>query len=154
MTDRRRFLKLGLVGTAGVLAGCSPAEQDRQQTAATGSGPVGPIVLSTWIHGLAANQKAWAVLEDRGSILDAVEKGVAVIESDFTNRSVGLGGFPDRDGIVTLDACIQDHDGRAGAVAFIQRFEHPISIAVPSWSAHRIHVGGFRCRKMGIGERV
>ena len=131
MTDRRRFLKLGLVGTAGVLAGCSTAEQDGQRTAATGSalGPGGPIVLSTWIHGLPANQKAWSVLEGKGSVLDAVEQGVAVVESDRTNRSVGLSGLPDRDGIVTLDACIQDHDGKAGAVAFIQRFDHPISIA-------------------------
>jgi len=131
MTDRRHFLKLGLVGTAGVLAGCSQAEQDGQQTAVPEPvlGPGGPIVLSTWIHGLAANQKAWSVLEDNGSVLDAVEKGVAIVESDFTNRSVGLGGLLDRDGKVTLDACIQDHDGRAGAVAFIQRFEHPISIA-------------------------
>lgn len=52
-----------------------------------------------------------------------------VVESDFSNRSVGLGGMPDRDGIVTLDACIQDHDSRAGSVAFVQGFEHPISIA-------------------------
>lgn len=62
-------------------------------------------------------------------MLDAVEQGVAVVESDFDNRSVGLGGRPDRDGKVTLDACLQDHDGRAGAVAFVQRFEHPIQIA-------------------------
>jgi len=129
MTDRRRFLKLGLVGTAGVLTGCSAAEQGENRTTATGSGPVGPIVLSTWVHGIAANERAWSILKGKGSVLDAVEQGVAVVESDFTNRSVGLGGLPDRDGIVTLDACIQDHDGRAGAVAFIQLFEHPISIA-------------------------
>lgn len=78
---------------------------------------------------MAANAKAWEVLSAGGNVLDAVEQGVAVVESDLTNRSVGLGGMPDRDGHVTLDACIQDHEGRAGAVAFVQRFEHPISIA-------------------------
>ena len=62
-------------------------------------------------------------------MLDAVEQGVMVVESDMSNRSVGLGGLPDRDGHVTLDACIQDHDCRAGSVAFLEHFEHPVSIA-------------------------
>jgi N4-(beta-N-acetylglucosaminyl)-L-asparaginase len=87
------------------------------------------MILSTWNHGQAANAKAWAVLENGGSVLDAVEQGVAVVESDLSNRSVGLGGLPDREGKVTLDACIQDHDGRAGAVAFLQEIENPISVA-------------------------
>jgi N4-(beta-N-acetylglucosaminyl)-L-asparaginase len=104
----------------------------------------GALVLSTWDHGLAANAKAWAVLGNGGSVLDAVEQGVAVVESDFSNRSVGLGGRPDRDGIVTLDACIQDHDGRAGAVAFLQGFENPISIArgIMERTPHVMLVGG------------
>ena len=87
------------------------------------------MVLSTWDHGLAANAKAWETLEAKGSVLDAVERGVMVTESDFSNRSVGLGGTPDRDGHTTLDACIQDHDGRCGAVACLERIEHPISVA-------------------------
>ena len=133
MQDRRRFIKLGLVGSAALAVGCGDgkAEEHASITTVTEEGPKadGAIVLSTWEHGLAANAKAWEVLQAGGKVLDAVEQGVAVIESDFTNRSVGLGGMPDRDGKVTLDACIQDHDGRAGAVAFVQRFEHPISIA-------------------------
>ena len=93
------------------------------------SRPAGAKVISTWQHGLQANEAAWNTLGNGGSILDAVELGVAAVESDLTNRSVGLGGRPDRDGHVTLDACIQDHAGRAGAVAFVEHFEHPISIA-------------------------
>ena len=93
------------------------------------SRPAGAKVISTWQHGLQANEAAWNSLGNGGSILDAVELGVAAVESDLTNRSVGLGGRPDRDGHVTLDACIQDHAGRAGAVAFVEHFEHPISIA-------------------------
>lgn len=131
MNDRRGFIKLGLAGTAGLVAGCVSRQEGEE--GATGAAPVsgaaGPLVLSTWDHGLPANDRAWAVLQGGGSVLDAVEQGVAVVESDFSNRSVGLGGTPDRDGKVTLDACIQDHTGRAGAVAFVQRFEHPISIA-------------------------
>ncbi len=88
-----------------------------------------PVVISTWNHGLAANEAAWKILSEKGNALDAVEKGVMVCEDDFTNLSVGLGGLPDRDGNVTLDASIMDEKGRCGAVAFLQRIKHPISVA-------------------------
>jgi len=131
MSDRRHFLKVGLAGSAALATGCmTGGEHQGPETEALPARKVqGPIVLSTWKHGMEANAKAWKVLQNGGSVLDAVEQGVAVVESDFSNRSVGLGGMPDRDGKVTLDACIQDHDGRAGSVAFVQRFEHPVSIA-------------------------
>ena len=132
MNDRRHFIKIGLAGTAALATGCAAAvtqEVEANEAAPPLAKPDGPIILSTWDHGMPANAKAWAVLAAGGSVLDAVEQGVMVTESDFSNRSVGLGGMPDRDGHVTLDACIQDHDGRAGSVAFLQRFEHPISIA-------------------------
>jgi N4-(beta-N-acetylglucosaminyl)-L-asparaginase len=127
--DRRQFLKLGSLGAVALVTACSSGDADAPAEQPTISAGTGPLVLSTWRHGMAANDKAWTVLQAGGSVLDAVEQGVAVVESDLTNRSVGLGGNPDRDGRVTLDACIQDHEGRAGAVAFVQRFEHPVSIA-------------------------
>ena len=65
-------------------------------------------IISTWKHGIAANKAAWETLGKGASVLDAVEAGVRVTESDPTNRSVGLGGLPDRDGHVTLDACIMN----------------------------------------------
>ncbi len=64
------------------------------------------LVISTWNHGLAANNEAWKIISDDGNALDAAEAGVKVSEADITGRSVGIGGTPDRDGIVTLDACI------------------------------------------------
>lgn len=131
MNDRRHFIKIGLAGSAALATGCFAKDEGTNE--GVREKPLvftkGPIVLSTWDHGMAANAKAWDVLAAGGSVLDAVEQGVMVTESDFSNRSVGLGGRPDRDGHVTLDACIQDHDGRAGSVAFVQEFEHPISIA-------------------------
>ncbi len=127
MHDRRRFLQMGLAGSAGLLAGCTPATEDTP--AALPAPGVGPVLLSTWDHGLIANEHALMALDRGGSILDAVEQGVAVVESDPTNRSVGLGGLPDRDGFTTLDACIMDHDGRAGAVAFVQHLQHPVRVA-------------------------
>lgn len=135
MKDRREFLRTGLVGSAALLAGCSntsgddPAGYTEEKPAPAPPKVEGAVILSTWDHGMAANARAWETLQATGSVLDAVERGVMVTESDFTNRSVGLGGTPDRDGHTTLDACIQDHDGRCGSVAFLERIEHPISVA-------------------------
>ena len=87
-----------------------------------------PVVISTWDAGLAANKGAWEVLGNGGRALDAVEKGVMVTESE-QSCCVGLGANPDRDGFVTLDACIMDEFSNCGSVAFLERIKHPISVA-------------------------
>ncbi len=92
-------------------------------------GPQKPIVISTWRHGLKANAAAWDILKAKGAALDAVEQGVRVIEADPENQSVGLGGRPDREGVVTLDACIMDQNYRCGAVAFLTDIVHPVTVA-------------------------
>lgn len=88
-----------------------------------------PVVLSTWDFGLEANKEAWKVLEKGGRALDAVEKGVRLTENDPTERSVGYGGRPDRDGKVTLDACIMDENANIGSVAALENIKNPISVA-------------------------
>jgi len=88
-----------------------------------------PIVISTWDFGVAANAAAWKVLHSGGRALDAVEQGVWVPEADESNQSVGYGGLPDRDGKVTLDACIMDENGNIGAVLALEHIKHPISVA-------------------------
>ena len=87
-----------------------------------------PIVVSTWDAGLNANLAAWKVLSTGGTALDAVEQGVMVTENEI-NCCVGLGANPDRDGHVTLDASIMDHQFNCGSVAFLERIKHPISVA-------------------------
>ena len=87
-----------------------------------------PIVISTWNVGLAANKGAWEILGKAGRALDAVEKGVMVTEAE-QSCCVGLGANPDRDGFVTLDACIMDEHFNCGSVAFLERIKHPISVA-------------------------
>ena len=94
-----------------------------------GPAPVKPVVISTWNHGVAANVEAWKVLSAGGRALDAVEAGVRVPEADPKVTSVGLGGLPDRDGKVTLDACIMDDRAGCGSVAFLEHIVHPISVA-------------------------
>jgi N4-(beta-N-acetylglucosaminyl)-L-asparaginase len=87
-----------------------------------------PIVISTWDAGLRANKGAWEILGKGGRALDAVEKGVMVTESE-QNCCVGLGANPDRDGFVTLDACIMDEFSNCGSVAFLERIKHPVAVA-------------------------
>ncbi len=87
-----------------------------------------PIVISTWDSGMPVNAEAWKILSAKGKSLDAVEAGARHIE-DTTNCCVGLGGYPDRNGIVTLDACIMDEKANCGAVAGLERIKHPISLA-------------------------
>ena len=88
-----------------------------------------PVVISTWDFGKAANAEAWKILNTGGRALDAVEAGVKIPEADPSNQSVGYGGLPDRDGYVTLDACIMDENGGCGSVMFLQHIVHPISVA-------------------------
>jgi N4-(beta-N-acetylglucosaminyl)-L-asparaginase len=86
-------------------------------------------VVSTWDFGAAANAAAFAKLSAGGSLLDAVEAGARVPEADPSNHSVGLGGYPDRDGHVTLDAIIMDDRGHVGAVAALEDVVHAVSVA-------------------------
>jgi len=87
-----------------------------------------PVVISTWDAGIAANKAAWEVLSKKGKAIDAVEKGVMVTEAS-QNCCVGLRANPDRDGFVTLDACIMDDKFNCGSVAFLERIKHPVSVA-------------------------
>jgi N4-(beta-N-acetylglucosaminyl)-L-asparaginase len=100
-------------------------------------------VISTWDFGKAANEAALARLKAGGSVLDAVEAGARVPEADPTNHSVGYGGYPDRDGHVTLDAIIMDDLGRVGAVAALEDVVHAISVArlVMEKTPHTLLVG-------------
>ncbi|MGV3538343.1 MAG: isoaspartyl peptidase/L-asparaginase family protein [Rufibacter sp.] len=78
---------------------------------------------------MPANAAAWEILAKNGQALDAVEAGVRVPEGDPKVRTVGYGGYPDREGKVTLDACIMDKDSNCGSVAFLEHIKHPISVA-------------------------
>jgi isoaspartyl peptidase/L-asparaginase-like protein (Ntn-hydrolase superfamily) len=79
--------------------------------------------------GLGANEGAWNVLSSGGDALTAVEQGVWIPEADPKEMTVGLGGFPDREGRVTLDACVMRGDGACGAVLALENIVHPVSVA-------------------------
>lgn len=115
MSNRRNFLFQSLLGLAAFPA--------------LGKSVRKPIVISTWDSGIPVNDAAFQVLKNReGKALDAVEQGARFIE-DQINCCVGLGGNPDRDGFVTLDASIMDDKMNCGGVAFLEDIKHPISVA-------------------------
>jgi len=120
MSTRRKFLKLTALSTMLAPAlGVARGNQTQKK----------PVVLSTWDFGMAANDEAWKILSSGGRALDAVEAGVKITEADPKVTSVGYGGLPDRDGYVSLDACIMDENGNCGSVVFLQHILHPISVA-------------------------
>jgi len=128
MTDRRKFIKTAAFGTA-ALAFIPLAAQSEELPILVSAKVTKPIVISTWNFGLQANVAAWEILKANGRALDAVEAGVKIPEGDPTERSVGYGGRPDRDGRVTLDACIMDENANIGAVACLEYIKHPIAVA-------------------------
>jgi N4-(beta-N-acetylglucosaminyl)-L-asparaginase len=127
---RRKFLKNSTLGATAALGGGSliSCREPSPDNPAPVSGNPGPVALCTWDFG-NATARAWEVLQSGGSALDAVEAGAMVEEADPGNQTVGLGGRPDREGVVTLDACIMDSLGNCGAVMGLEGFVHAVSVA-------------------------
>ncbi len=123
--DRRKFMQLPLSGIPLILLQkihgqkFEPASSLKVKT---------PAVVSTWDAGITANNGAWPILQKGGRALDAVEAAGRASE-DEPSCCVGLAALPDRDGRVTLDSCIMDGNGDCGAVSFLERIKHPVSVA-------------------------
>lgn len=129
---RRFFLKnLSLTGVGltigSTLVNCNNTKEDKPITANTPKISL-PIVIATW-HVPNATAKAMEILQKNGNVLDAVEQGCMVEEADIKNSSVGKGGLPDRDGNITLDACVMDKNGNCGSVVYLQNISHAVSVA-------------------------
>lgn len=119
--NRRTFVQtIGALAPVSAFANELQAQQQQQGKS---------VVISTWAGNTKANEQAWKQLLLNNNALDAVHQGVMVPEADPEDMSVGYGGLPDRDGIVTLDACIMDHLGNIGAVMAIEHIIHASSVA-------------------------
>jgi N4-(beta-N-acetylglucosaminyl)-L-asparaginase len=108
-----------------------------------------PAIIATWKFGAQAADAGMKVLRARGSALDAVEEAIRQVEGDMGNRTVGLGGYPNMEGHVELDALIMDGlTLRAGAVAAVRDVKHPISLArkVMEETPHVMIVGEGACK--------
>ena len=125
MINRRKFLEFTAAGLPLFLTKRIFGQKFVKKSALTAKTPV---VVSTWDSGVRANAAAWQVLSKKGRALDAVEKGANAAE-DEESCCVGLSAYPDRDGIVTLDASIMDEFANCGSVAYLRRIKNPISVA-------------------------
>ncbi|MET0759959.1 MAG: N(4)-(beta-N-acetylglucosaminyl)-L-asparaginase [Flavobacterium sp.] len=128
MTNRRNFIKNTAIASLAVALHSFIGKPEEENDFLLSKSKK-PIVISTWNFGVKANNAAWEILKNKGRALDAVEAGVKIPEGDPKERSVGYGGRPDRDGRVTLDACIMDEFSNIGSVAFLEHIKHPISVA-------------------------
>ena len=126
--NRRNFLSKSMLAISGMVAGGAIISKYTWANPSN-SGTPAPLAISTWTHGIEANEAALDVILNGGRAVDAVEAGVRIPEADPENTSVGLGGWPDREGRVTLDASIMDEKGNAGAVCYLEHIVHPISVA-------------------------
>lgn len=130
--NRRQFIvhSSSVAFVASSLQPISAAERSPRMSTDSQHTLIRPLFVSTWPFGKPANEEALRVFESTGSLLDAIEKGIGVTESDASNSSVGLGGIPNSAGVVQLDACIMDGVGhRAGSVAALEGVRHPIAVA-------------------------
>ncbi len=130
---RRNFIKKASISSFGLAVGSSLisyAETNSEPILdkISTKKPILPMVIATW-HVPNATAKAMEILLADGNALDAVEQGCMVEEDDVNNQSVGKGGLPDREGNVTLDACIMNKDGDCGSVVYLQNITHAVSIA-------------------------
>jgi N4-(beta-N-acetylglucosaminyl)-L-asparaginase len=130
MSNRRNFIKKAALGSIGMTSLKSwSGALDPNQNSGSFKPVISPLIISTWDHGFQANAETLKQLNNGKTALDAIVSGVGICEADPTNKSVGYGGLPDKDGNVTLDACIMDHKSNCGSVSFLQEIKHPIAVA-------------------------
>ncbi len=141
--NRRKFLRTSALSAGAALIASKTKAVEAFDVVTPAPTAAFPLGISTWAPNIKANAAAWEVLAKNGKALDAVETGVKVPEADPDDTSVGYGGMPDRDGHVTLDSCIMDHEGNCGSVMCIEEIMHPISVArlVMEKTPHVVLVG-------------
>ncbi len=117
---RREFLINS--AAAGAATGALPALAARQQ---------GPVLSISSANGLETTKLAYKMILEGQDTLEAVVAGVALVEADEKDTSVGYGGLPNEHGVVELDAAVMHGPTHlAGSVASIQNIKHPAAVAM------------------------
>jgi N4-(beta-N-acetylglucosaminyl)-L-asparaginase len=109
-------------------------------------------------NGLAAVSRAIEELASGATTIDAVVRGVNLVEEDPNDTSVGYGGLPNADGVVQLDSSLMHGPTRgAGAVAAIEGIKRPslVALDVMRYTDHHLLVGrGAQAFAVSMGHRV
>ena len=142
--SRRDFVKTSVIGAvaAGVGVPASPdalATTSGQGHASQSDSPKRPIIISA-NNGYAYVEAAYAFLKSGGDTLDAAVRVVMGPENDPNDDSVGLGGLPNEEGVVELDACcMHGPTRRAGSVGGVRNIKN-VSMVAKAVMEHTGHV--------------
>lgn len=126
--QRRKFIKQSVQGSIALSLGATVLSCVEPKKTATMKNTTKPVSICTWGF-TKANETAGLALENGYNALDAAIKGVAVEEENVKNTTVGKGGAPDREGNVTLDACVMNSNGDAGAVVCVENITNVAALA-------------------------
>ena len=138
--SRRGFVQSALTGAVAL----SLSDSANAETSTQGSGKAKlPLIVSA-ANGFKYLDEGYSLLAGGGDTLDAVLKVVQGPENDPNDESVGLGGHPNEEGVVELDACCMHGPTRtAGSVGGVRNVKNAslLSNAVRLHSGHVMLVG-------------
>ena len=145
--SRRDFLGTSAIGAAGLVlpraAAALPLSATSGTRVAVASAAGRPCVVAS-ANGIRGVKVAYDMIAGGADPLDAAIAGVNIVELDPSDQSVGLGGLPNADGVVQLDASVMHGPTkRAGSVASIEDIATPslVAKAVMDYTDHLMLVG-------------
>lgn len=137
---RRTFLQKSIVSGMSVAA----INQIASENVFAQNSQNGSLIAVSSANGLPATQKAMDMMQSGEDAIDAVIAGVNIVEDDPNDHSVGLGGLPNEEGVVELDACcMHGPTHNAGSVASLRNIRNPSKMAklVMERTDHELIVG-------------
>src|SRR5271165_6863875 len=140
---RRGFIATSAIGSASLVLDLQAQSKPDKTTASPGGPPKAPVIICAH-NGYNYLDRGYAVLTNGGDTLDAVMQVITGPEDDPNDTSVGLGGLPNEDCVVQLDACCMHGPTRmAGAVAGVREIKNVslLSKAVMEHTGHIMLVG-------------
>jgi len=145
--SRRKFVGVGVAAAAGVTLNRT-ARADVLDATSLSSGAANfagrPVVVAS-ANGIRGVARAYDMItRQNADTLDAIIAGVNIEELDPEDQAVGLGGLPNEEGVVQLDAsCMHGPTKRAGAVAALEDIATPslVAKAVMDYTDHIMLVG-------------
>ena len=150
--NRKVFLEKSSLGVSSLLISPTVLKQNSLKKNQTITSSATSFALATW-DVESATRFAGEALELGTDSLNAAVQGAAIEEANTLNTTVGKGGAPDREGTVSLDACVMDSKGNCGAVLAVENITHVAALAkdVMELTPHVI-LAGEGARKFAIEQ--